>query len=179
MLRQSLAMSGKGTGINLILLDLVIADTVTHLQIPGGLQHIAVRMLQGVDKQLLLEARHSIVERQSRPAVPGRLEVLGQMGGAQDEIVASLYSELHALGQLPGIARPRVLQEEFLRRRRNALHSAPHSLGGRLEEHIRQRKDVFRAFTQWGQGNGKRGNPIVQVLKKGALGNQRFQIRRR
>ena len=66
-----------------------------------------MRMLQGVNEQFLFEARHRIVERQRRPAVPRRLEGLGQVSGAQGEIVATLYGELHALGQLSGIARPR------------------------------------------------------------------------
>ena len=102
-----LPRSGKGARINVVLLNLVIDDPVAYLQIAGGLQHIAMRMLQGVNEQFLFEARHRIVERQRRPAVPRRLEGLGQVSGAQDEIVATLYGELHALGQLSGIARPR------------------------------------------------------------------------
>ena len=138
-----------------------------------------MRMLQGVNEQFLFKARHRVVERQRRPAVPRRLEGLGQVSGAQDEIVAALYGELHALGQLAGIARPRVLQKKFLCRCRNALHCAPQGLGGRLEEHIRQRKDVFRTFAQRRQGNGKHGDTIVQIFEKGTLGDQVFQIRRR
>lgn len=97
-----LPRSGKGARINVVLLNLVIDDPVAYLQIAGGLQHIAMRMLQGVNEQFLFEARHRIVERQRRPAVPRRLEGLGQVSGAQDEIVATLYGELHALGQLSG-----------------------------------------------------------------------------
>ena len=65
-----LPRSGKGARINVVLLNLVIDDPVAYLQIAGGLQHIAMRMLQGVNEQFLFEARHRIVERQRRPAVP-------------------------------------------------------------------------------------------------------------
>ena len=46
-----------------------------------------------------------------------------------------------------------------------------------LEEHIRQRKDVFRTFAQRRQGNGKHGNTIVQIFEKGTLATS-FPIRR-
>ena len=41
-----LPRSGKGARINVVLLNLVIDDPVAYLQIAGGLQHIAMRMLQ-------------------------------------------------------------------------------------------------------------------------------------
>ena len=56
-----LPRSGKGARINVVLLNLVIDDPVAYLQIAGGLQHIAMRMLQGVNEQFLFEARHRIV----------------------------------------------------------------------------------------------------------------------
>ena len=43
-----LPRSDKGARINVVLLNLVIDDPVAYLQIAGGLQHIAMRMLQGV-----------------------------------------------------------------------------------------------------------------------------------
>lgn len=166
-----LPRSGKGARINVVLLNLVINDPVAYLQIAGGLQHIAMRMLQGVNEQFLFEARHRIVERQRRPGCPQTSGGIGASERRAGRDRRNLVRRASCTGPALRHCRPRVLQKKFLCRCRNALHCAPQGLGGRLEEHIRQRKDVFRTFAQRRQGNGKHGDTIVQIFEKGTLGD--------
>src|ERR1700745_1353504 len=76
------------------------------------------------------------------------------------------YRAFHQVLQLADVARPRIPLEGSHGFRRNAVDLLPHAAGKQLHKMVDKRGNVFPAFSECRQRDGKDVQTIVQITPK-------------
>jgi len=143
--------------------DLVVDYAVAYSKIPGCLKHVAPGLFQSVNDKFLFKPGHGLHKRQLVvcSSAFGSLQGRGQVVGTDDLLVAYKDGSFQAVSQFPDIARPVILDEQINGRGGDALYVFFIFPAEQLQEMIGHRQDVFAAFAQGRDENGKDIDPVI------------------